>query len=387
MPRLLVVTTVPSTVRGFLLPYAEHLRARGWSVDAATGSGPASTDLVGSFDAVHEVPWSRRPADPRNLLQAPRTVRRLLREQRYDIVHTHTPIASWVTRAAVASLPRAHRPAVVYTAHGFHFHPHGDRVRNLLYASAERLAGWVTDRLVVINEHDRDEALRRRIVPAAKVVLMPGIGLDLDHYRATEALRAQGRAFRAALGLGPATPLVTVVAELVPRKNHRAVVEALAAGTEPDLHLCLVGEGPLRDDLLQQAARLGVGARVHAVGRLADVRPAVLASRATVLASWQEGLSRAVLESLALGVPVVGGRSRGITELVEPGGGLLVHPGDHRGLAAALTRVADVPSGAALRGRVDERLRRCSIEALLEAHDEVYRGLLEERGRRRGIGA
>ncbi|WP_186816485.1 glycosyltransferase [Cellulomonas aerilata] len=374
------MTTVPSTTRGFLLPYAHHLRRSGWTVEAASGSEPALSEIEASFDAVWEVPWTRRLPDPANALQAPLRMRRLLLSGRYDVVHTHTPIASAITRAAVASLPRASRPAVVYTAHGFHFHPHGSRARNAAYAAVERLAGLATDRLVVINELDRDEALRRRIVPPERLVLMPGIGIDLDHYRATDELLAAAQDLRTRLGIGPDTPLVTVVAELVPRKNHRTLLEALAAAG-PDLHACLVGEGPLRAELQDRAEQLGVASRTHLLGRLEDVRPAVLASTATVLPSWQEGLSRAVLESLALGVPVVGGRTRGITELVEPDGGVLVPPGDPPALARALATVGDLPRGPELRARLDTRLRRCSIEALLAAHDSLYADLLRQRAR------
>lgn len=377
--RLLVVTTVPGTLTGFLLPYAEHFRGLGWTVDAATGPGPLREAAARVFDRVHRVPWSRRLAHPGNALRAPRALRRVLLDGAYDIVHVHTPIASLLTRSVARSLPRRRRPAVVYTAHGFHFHPRGSRLANAAYAAAERLAGRWTDRLIVINEYDREAALRLRIVPPERLVPAPGIGLDLEHYRSTPALLEAAEAQRARLRLPPEARLLTFVGELSRRKDPLAAVEALARALDPTLVLAFAGAGPLREAAAERARALGVTDRVHLLGEVDDVRPLVLASRATVLPSWQEGLSRAVLESLALGVPVIGTRIRGIADLVQDDGGLLVEPGDVDGLAAAFTLVRELPGREELQARLAKRMSRYSLAALIALHEELYRDLAAAR--------
>jgi glycosyltransferase involved in cell wall biosynthesis len=371
-PRLLVVTTVPSTL-AFLTPYADHFRAAGWHVDAATGAGEASR-WAPHYDRMLRVSWSRRAADPSNALYAGAQLRRLVAGGGYDIVHTHTPIASFVARAALSTLPR--RPAVVYTAHGFHFHERGRPLANAVFGLAEAAAGLVTDRLVVINEEDRRAATRLRTVPEARIRLFPGIGVDLEHYRATADLAGAAREMRRQLGLRDDARLLSMVAEFIPRKDHLTAVRALAANPDRSLHLCLAGEGPLRGSVEAEARRLGVQDRVHFPGGLLDVRPLMSASLATVLTSRREGLSRAVLESLALGVPVIGARSRGIADLLADGAGIVVEPGDVLGFARAYDAVRSHPRGQALLGRIAPQLVTYSMDRLISLHEQLYKELL-----------
>ena len=112
---------------------------------------------------------------------------------------------------------------------------------------------------------------------------------------------------------------------------------------------------------------------------MGDVRPLIAASVATLLPSFREGLSRAVLESLAMGVPVLGSRVRGIAELVEPGGGVLVDPNDAGALAAAIEKTADDPAACFDGPAVRARLEPYGIEHLLSAHDDLYNELLAQR--------
>jgi len=369
-----MVTTVPETFH-FLLAYAHHFRAEGWRVEAMTGQRPMPDQTREAFDAVHEVAWSRRLADPHNV-RAVAQARRVIRDGHYDIVHTHTPIASFVTRTALATLPAATRPRLVYTAHGFHFHSGGKPLSNAWYAAAEALAGRVTDRLVVINEEDRRAAARLRVVAADRLVLMPGIGIDLDHYRRTPELLAQSVQCRAALKLPDAAVLLTAVAELTPRKNLATAIAALAHNPDRRLHLCLAGAGPLAGELAEQARRLGVDDRVHLLGSVPDVRPLVLSSAALVLPSRQEGLSRAVMEAMALGVPVIGGRTRGIADLVEPNAGLLVDPDDVVGLSLAYDAVQMHAHGDLLVSRLSSRLSALSLDHLIRLHVQLYASVL-----------
>lgn len=381
--RLLVVTTVPGTLTHFLLPYAEHMRARGWQVDALTGEveDGAPAELLAAFGSIHRVRWGRDLANPRTWTAAPRELRRLLLRERYDVVHTHTPIASFVVRLVVASLSKRDRPAVVYTAHGFHFHPLQRPALHLAFRRAERLAGRWTDRLVVINDTDHASALRYRTVPEDRLVLMAGIGLDLDHYRPTDDLLAAGAKLRAELGLVPDQLLFSVVAALQPGKGHLDAIRAFATvADELDAVLACAGRGPLREAIEQEAARLGVSERVRMLGSVKDVRPLVLASRATILASRREGLSRSVLESLALGVPVIGTRIRGIADTAGwPGAGILVEQGDLPGLADAMRAVRGLPGPYELRAHLEPRLAVYGVQPLLARHAELYEELAARR--------
>ena len=101
MPRLLIATTVPVTLTAFLLPFAAHFRGRGWPVDAMANGISADEACADAFDHVWEMPWSRNPLHPRNFLATPKRVREIVTGEGYDLVHVHTPVASFVTRLAL----------------------------------------------------------------------------------------------------------------------------------------------------------------------------------------------------------------------------------------------------------------------------------------------
>jgi glycosyltransferase involved in cell wall biosynthesis len=375
--RLLMVANNADMLSVFLLPYARHFRSAGWQVDAVAGEGGFTANARASFDRFWYVPWSRRPTAPGNMLSAPSAMRRIIRDGGYDIVHTHTPIPSFATRCVAATINPERRPRVIYTAHGFHFHPAGSVATNALYQSAERLAGRWTDRLIVINDEDRRAAARLRLVPPNRLVYMPGIGLDLEWYRFTPQLFDNGMQTRAQLHLGEGDALFSVIAEMQPGKNHVRVLEALAQTGDRRYHLAFAGEGPTRPALEARADRLGIRNRVHFLGWLSDVRPLIVASAATVLISRREGLSRAVMESLALGVPVIGSPIRGVAELVGADGGRLVAPDDvpavadaFKGLAPAVHRSPQLPPS------VHVRLQRYGIAAFLQQHEALYEEVL-----------
>ncbi len=379
--RLLIVSTVPSTLRAFLLPYAEHFRTRGWDVDAATGPGDLAEDLTAAFDHVHQLPWARSLTEV-SLGSAARDVRRLL--PTYDLVHMHTPIASFVTRMAALSLPRRRRPVLVYTAHGFHFHPGGRPAKNAVFTAAEWLAGRATDRLVVFTDTDLQSARRRHLVPLDRISLLPGIGLDLEHYAPHPHLLARASEVRRELGIAPDVALFTMVAAMDPDKNHETVLRALAQ--VPHAHLVCAGSGPQRDAIVRLATELDVIDRLHLPGSVADIRPLVLASTATVLPSRREGLSRAVLESLALGRPVLGARVRGIADLVPEGAGSLYEPDDAEALAVAMREAVRFPPPAQLRAQLELHLRTYAQDRLVALHDDLYDQALGQRHTRAAQG-
>jgi glycosyltransferase involved in cell wall biosynthesis len=377
---LLIVATIATTVRSFLLPYAAHFRAQGWRVDAAANATAGDAILNQAFDHVYELPLSRSILDIGGMLRSERAMAGIL-EAGYDLVHVHTPIASLVTRIAVRRMPAARRPALAYTAHGFHFHKDGLAATNALFVTAERMAGRWTDRLVVINDEDFEAARRHRIVPAARLVRMPGIGIDTAVYSRAQLEPDDIRRARDELGGGPDVPFFVVVAELTSRKRNGDAIEALALVRDRRARLAILGDGPERASLEAQAERLGVRDRVHFAGFVREVRPVIASATALVLASDREGLARAIMEALALEVPVIASTARGNRELVDPDRGILVPVGDPAALAAAMDRLIDDPEAGrrmAARGRA-RMIERFDVKAVIREHEAMYRSMLAAR--------
>jgi len=370
--RVLIVTTVAGTVRGFLLPHIDRLRERGFDVEVACNvqSEQKRRVLRARGIEVHHLPLRRRLWSVRNLLGFWRLVR-LIRKRGYRVVEVHTPVAAFLGRlAARVADPRIR---TIYFAHGFHFHSGRSPLRNLLYILLEKLAGRWTDRLLVINREDEAAAGRYRLVPPDRVRYVPGIGVDMSRYDPDNVSAEEIARARNELRLEDGQPLLVMAAEFNPGKRHRDAIRALALMERQDVHLALAGVGPLVQATRDLAHQLGVSTRVHVLGFRRDLPVLMRASVATILPSQREGLSRTVMESLCLEVPVVGADVRGIRDLVGDDAGILVPVGDVCSLAGAMTWVVEHPNEAREMGRRGRaRMAGYDLERVLELRDALY---------------
>jgi glycosyltransferase involved in cell wall biosynthesis len=366
-PRVLLVGTVASTIEAFLIPFAVDFDRWGWRVEAAA-SGVTGGRVDGPPVArVHDVAFSRRPAAVVRHLRAFLRIRRVLRRGHFDLVHLHTSIASALTRMAVLTLRPSRRPAVVYVAHGLHFYD-GAPFSAKAFEVVERALAHVTDVIFTINAED--EASAERLL-ACDVEALPGVGVDLEHYRADSVAPAEVADFTRRHEIEPGTFVILMVASLDPRKQHHRLLAAMAGWDRRAMAL-LAGAGPQREVIERQVGKLGLADSVTFLGQIDDLRVAYRVTDCLVLPSAMEGLPRSILEAMAMGTPVVGSDIRGTRDLLEGGVGLLVDTSDPVAFRAALEGLADDPTrrdefaAAAL-----ERVAAYSEDRVLSRHAEV----------------
>ncbi len=378
--RLLIVTTVSSTIKAFLLPYARHFRGLGWWVDAMANGVSNCTVCTESCDKVWEVDWSRNPFNLNNLVRKQRQICELLEREQYDLVHVHTPVAAFVTRFALRRLRGRARPKVIYTSHGFHFYPGGPLAGNAFFLALEKLAGRWTDYLVVINRDDEKAAAFYGIVPPGRICFMPGIGVDTEYYNPGKVSEAEIEHLRRELNLKTGQPLFVMVAEFNSNKRHRDALAALALLETTGAHLALAGVGPLLEQTRQLAVGLGISDRVHFLGHRDDIPVLIRAAASTLLPSGREGLPRSLLESLSLAVPGIGSDVRGIRDLLGQDTGILVKVRDVKGLARAMYHVVNHPAEARDMGkRGREQMVACyDLPRIIALHENLYRIALED---------
>lgn len=256
-----------------------------------------------------------------------------------------------------------------------------------LRLSDRRLHDWGTryihrmaSRVLVNAESIRDQILRTGAA-AGKVVVIHN-GLDAPDDARTLRERQRG-ALLGELGLDDGAKIIGSVAGLKPVKGHRYLLEAAAKVMKADarVHLVLVGDGELRDEISEQAAWLGVGARTHLLGRRDDSMRLAAAFDVAVLASLHEGLPNAVMEAMAAGTPVVATAVGGVLELIEDGEtGFLVPPADAEALSERIgfaLRRTDQCNLIAARGR---RLiiERFGMERMVAAVEKLYDEVIGE---------
>lgn len=377
MSRLLIASTVSAFIEAFLLPYADHFRALGWTVDAMASGIGSSERCVAAFDNVWDIRWSRNPLNPLNLLSAPTHVRRIVFSNNYDIVHVHTPVAGLVCRHALRGL---HVPVKVYTAHGFHFHENGSTLKNVVFFNLEKLAGrrW-TDYLVVINRDDEAAARTHGLVHPNRLVYMPGIGIDtVQQYNPDSVRRCEIDDLKRSLHLTSDAEVLLMLAEFIPRKRHRDALNAFVRLGRPNAHLLLAGAGPTLAETVQAAKQLGISAGVQFLGKRRDVPSLLRTADALLLCSEQEGLPRSVLEAMSLGTPVIGSDIRGTRELLQNGAGYLYRLGNCHELARVITLALDDRVESLKRARIArERISQYDVRRVITMHEDLYARALQ----------
>lgn len=360
---------VDFTMYHFLLPLMRGLREAGHEVVGICSDGP----FVGKIEAdgfrVLPVRIDRSYNLVRHIGSYRRLVR-LFRDERFDMVHVHTPVAALVGRFAAR---RAGVKTIVYTAHGFFFHERMAGWKRRLFIGLEWLAGRVTHVLFTQAEEDAEAARRLKLI-RGNVVQAIGNGVDPTRFHpATDGDAARAR-LRAALGAGAGRPVILMVGRLVAEKGYPELIEAMRT---VDADLWIVGERLESDhastvDHAIAAAETdpALASRIRFLGYRSDVPALMRAADIFTLPSHREGMPRSIIEAMMTGLPVVATNIRGSREEVVPEEtGLLVPVDDAAALAAAFGRLA---GDAALRRQWGQAGRARAL-ALYKERDVIAR--------------
>lgn len=308
--KILYVTTVTSTINAFLVPHIEQLVQEGHQVDVASAENqPLNPQLDQLGCQFYPIDFTRSALSLQHT-RSYRQIRRLIKERGYDVVHTHTPIASFIVRAASRDLA----VKVVYTAHGFHFHQAASRKNRMLYYSMERLAARWTDLLITINDEDYRNS--QRLPVRGHVGFTHGIGFRPGVNQLAEDFDRE--TWRECYGYHERDTVLVYAAELSARKNQSRLIAVLPQLRE-SVKLLLLGDGPQRQDDELLAHQLGVSNRVTFAGYQTDITPFLAMADIAVSSSRQEGLPVNIMEALAFNLPVVATDIRGHQDLIKSG--------------------------------------------------------------------
>ncbi|RSN64222.1 glycosyltransferase family 1 protein [Actinomadura sp. WAC 06369] len=306
---------------------------------------------------------------PRDDLAALRTLEAVLRDGRYDVVHTHSAKGGVIGRVAAA---RAGVPRIVHTWHGFPFNEFQSWARRRAYIGLERIAAKRTDAFLAIGSETVTTALRLGLTTPERVRLSwPAV--DVAAYAAAPGSRAQARR-RLDLPLG--VKVVGSVGRLTFQKGPEVFAKAIAR-LPGDVFGLWVGGGPMAGELARLTDRLGIGERMRWLGHRDDVAAVLPAFDVMAMASRWEGLPCVLVEAIGAGIPLVATAVPSNQDLVLAGEtGMLVRPEDPAGLAAAAAVLLDDPVAAArmaarARDRVGDWFSPAHLGTVL---DETYRG-------------
>lgn len=333
MKKILYVTTISNTINAFLVPHINHLISQGYKVDcAASEQRKFSDELVKNGVVFFDIPFSRNPLDINNI-KAFRKLIRIQKENKYDIVHVHTPIAAMYGRLLKLKFPNL---KTIYTAHGFHFYKGAPKKNWMIYYPIEKIMSKFTDTIITMNEEDYNEALKFNIRNTYKV---NGVGIDLNHYNPKLYNKNE---VRKELGLRDDDFVIVMIAEVNKNKNHIQMIKAIEILKKKGIEVKVIcaGTGPLLENIKDEIKKRNLNENIFMLGYRKDIPKLITACDIGMLLSYREGLPRNIMELMAYGKPVIGTNIRGIRDLViDNKTGYLVEVNDYLELANKISRL------------------------------------------------
>ncbi len=306
---------------------------------------------------------------PLSFLKDMLALKRLIEQDKINIVHTHGSKDSW--SGALAARLAVGNVRVARTRHN-HYPVSRHLFNKWLYRR-------LTHRLVAISEYIKAGFTRDNFIPEGKISLIYS-AVDVAEYNPLQ----DGRVFRAELGISGDEQLVGMVAFIIPRKGHEyflaAAIKILQA-EKTKVKFVIVGDGndALEAELKQKVQQAGLSRRILFTGFRKDIKSVLAGLDIFVLPTLEEALGLAFVEALAMKKPVVATQVGGVPEIVRHHEtGLLVPPRNADSLAEAITSLLHDKK---LAGRLAENGRRLveaefSTKALVEKTAKLYQEIL-----------
>lgn len=332
MKKILFCASTISHIRNFHLPYLQEFHKRGYEVWVTANSN----ESVPYADQVVVLPFAKSLLSFQNV-KAIFMAKRLLKEHDFDIVSTHTALASAIIRAAILLLNK--KPKVFCTVHGYLFHEN-DGLKKWIYLLPEKICARVTNVLMVMNHEDYDIAKKHRLYNG-RLAYINGMGIDLDKF--PPITTEEKNSIRRKMGISEDDFLFVYAAEFSKRKNQAFLIHSFAEVCQeyPKMKLLLAGKGSLLEDCKELVRQLHREDQIRFLGYVSDMRELYATCDVCVSTSRIEGLPFNIMEAMACGLPVVASDIKGHRELVQDGEtGLLYKDGDSADLQEKLIDIS-----------------------------------------------
>jgi glycosyltransferase involved in cell wall biosynthesis len=354
---------VDFTLKRFLLPLIDRMQAEGWEVTAVCSDGAFVPGMRAKGYRIETLPIARS-ANPLNAIRSLLALVRLFRQERFDVLHVHTPVAAMLGRVAAWL---AGIPLVIYTAHGFYFHDEMPALKRRVYIAIEWFGGRLTHYLFTVSGEDAETAVRLGIMRADRVMAV-GNGASTERFDPSKQDRAGARR---ELHIPENAPVIGIVGRLVREKGYvEFFLAAEMIGLQfSEVYFLVVGErlesdhNAGIDQEIAQVKRV-LGPRVILAGMREDVPAMLAAMDVFCLPSYREGMPQSIIEAMMMGKPVIATNIRGAREEVVAGQtGLLVATRDPAALADAFRNLLSDPS-------LRESMGQAGRERALNLYDE-----------------
>ena len=308
---LFTATVVKTHINVFHLPYLKWFKEQGYEVHVAAKNDFVNEPCIIPYcDKFYDINFARFPFSKANI-KAYKQLKKIIKENNYNIIHCHTPVAGVLIRLAARN---SKDTTVIYTAHGFHFFKGAPLLNWLIYYPVERFCARFTDKLITINKEDYKRAQHFKLRKNGKVYYVSGVGIDIEKIRNTKVDVQQKKK---ELGIPENLPVLLSIGELIKRKNHETVLIALSKLKSYDFVYLICGRGILAEYLQEQVKQLGLTDKVKFLGFRKDIAELCKTADLFIFPSYQEGLPVALMEAMAAELPAIASNVRGNRDLIS----------------------------------------------------------------------
>ncbi len=329
----------------------------------------------GSIECM-ETPNLVRDLAPRKDLRCYYELRKLIRDWKPDVVHTHSSKAGILGRLAAW---KERVPCVVHTIHGLAFHPYQPKWCNAIYIISERFAARRCHKIICVADAMRDQALAAGIGEREQYVTVYS-GMEVESFISPAWTRDE---VRAELDLDEGDFVIGVISRLAELKGHDDLLDAIGPimKERSNIKMLWVGDGWWRDRLLKRVDEMGLHDQVITTGLVPpdDIPKYHQAMDIVAHMSYREGLPRVVTQALLSGLATIAYDVDGTGEVCIDGEtGRLLKPGDIKALADAAKWMIEHPEERQAMGQRGRELcrQRFATETMVEHLETIYESLL-----------
>ncbi|WP_282709350.1 glycosyltransferase family 4 protein [Ligilactobacillus sp. Marseille-Q7487] len=253
---------------------------------------------------LYHVEFARSPYSKQNI-KAYKQLKELVEKENFDILDTHTPMASVISRW----ICKKRDMKIMYTAHGFHFFKGAPLKNWLLYYPIEKYLSKYTDILITINKEDYQRAKDK--FKMKQLEYIPGVGIDTKKF---SILNFDRDLYRKKLGLSMSDVVIISVGEVNANKNHEIIIDAIAKLDNCNIKYLIAGTGNKQMELKEKVSLLKLDNQVCFLGYRSDVPELLNSCDIFAFPSIREGLGLAAIEAMAAGLPLITSDTRGIND-------------------------------------------------------------------------
>lgn len=326
---------------------------------------------------IHQVPIERFPISLSNI-KAFYNLKKIIIENKIDVIHCNTPVGGMLGRLLGKYTTKN---KVLYMAHGLHYYEGAPILNNTLYKYVEKKLAKLTDGMILINREDFNNSKLLQLRNNGKKYYVPGVGIDLKMVMENSLSEPIDNTIENIRKTGE-NKIIISVGELNKNKNNIIILKALNKLRRQDklcYHYLVCGEGPEIENLKKFTIDNHLSENVHFLGYRTDIMYLLKYSDIFVLSSFREGLSRSLMEAMALEKPCLASRIRGNIDLIQHGkGGFLFNPHDENELAYYMQQMLKKSNKINKMGQFNgEKIKNFDLNIVIKKISQIYKEVFE----------